>query len=122
MNIYQQFIMEHARNPRNVGRIKRADFHIRATNPFCGDEADIFLKLSGKSVSDIKFVVRGCILSKAALSIFSEYIKRKAIKRLLTVKDKDVFDMIGGMPTPSRQKCVTFGIAEMQKVCRDCRV
>lgn len=106
--IYQELIMEHARNPRNVGRIK-GGIKIDAKNPFCGDEAEIFLKIKNWKIADMKYEIQGCILSKAALSIFSEYIKGKELKSLKKIKDEDIFKMIGGVPSPSRAKCALFG-------------
>ncbi len=117
-DIYQELIMEHARNPRNVGVIYGAK-KIFAKNPFCGDEAEIYLSTKGGSASggkikdgkieDIKYQIQGCILSKASLSIFSEYIKGKSISAVAKIKDEDIFKMVGGKPSPSRQKCVLFG-------------
>ena len=112
MDIYQELIMEHARNPRNAGRIKGAKV-IKAKNPFCGDEAEIYLKTSntphGWRIADIKYEIQGCILSKAAMSIFSEHIKGKSTREVAKIKDEDIFKMVGGMPSPSRQNCATFG-------------
>jgi len=100
--------MEHARNPRNVGVIRGAK-KILAKNPFCGDEAEIYLKIKNNKVIDIKYQIQGCILSRASLSIFSEYIKGKSTSAVSKIKDEDIFKMIGGTPSPSRQKCVLFG-------------
>ena len=105
--------MEHARNPRNVGRIRGAK-KIIAKNPFCGDEAEIFLKIKDGKIADIKYQIQGCILSKASLSIFSEYIKGKDLKSLKKIKDEDIFKMIGGTPGSSRQKCVLFGLESIR--------
>ena len=100
--------MEHARNPRNVGVIRGAK-KISAKNPFCGDEAEIFLKVEDGKIADIKYQIQGCILSRASLSIFSEHIKGKPASAVKKIKDEDVFKLVGGMPSPSRQKCVLFG-------------
>ena len=111
-DIYQELIMEHARNPRNVGVIRGAK-KISAKNPFCGDEAEIYLKTGntphGWRIADIKYKIQGCILSRASLSIFSEYIKGKSLREVVKIKDEDIFKMVGGTPSPSRQKCVLFG-------------
>src|SRR3989344_7020321 len=112
MDIYQELIMEHARNPRNAGRIKGVRA-IRAKNPFCGDEAEIYLKTNntphGWRIADIKYEIQGCILSRASLSIFSEHIKGKPLREVAKIKDEDIFKMISGTPAPSRHNCTTFG-------------
>ena len=111
MDIYQELIMEHARNPRNAGRIKGVRA-IRAKNPFCGDEAEIYLKTNntphGWRIADIKYEIQGCILSRASLSIFSEHIKGKSLREVVKIKDEDIFDpllaiRIIGMPKFSAQ-------------------
>ncbi|MEK7566908.1 MAG: iron-sulfur cluster assembly scaffold protein [Patescibacteria group bacterium] len=71
---------------------------------------EIFLKVENRKIADIKYQIRGCILSKASLSIFSEYIKGKDLKSLKKIKDEDIFKMIGGKPSPSRAKCALFGL------------
>ncbi len=105
--------MEHARNPRNAGRIKGAEV-IKAKNPFCGDEAEIFLKLKNGKIADIKYEIQGCILSKATLSIFSEKIIGGDIGKAAKLKDEDIFRLIGGKPSPSRQNCATFGFEALK--------
>ncbi|QQG46464.1 MAG: iron-sulfur cluster assembly scaffold protein [Candidatus Niyogibacteria bacterium] len=107
--IYQELIMEHARNPRNVGVIYGTK-KISAKNPFCGDEAEIFLKIKNGKIADIKYQIQGCILSRAALSIFSEHIKGRPISLIKKIKNEDIFKMVGGTPSPSRQNCVLFGL------------
>ena len=116
-DIYQELIMEHARNPRNVGVIRGAK-KIEAKNPFCGDEAEIYLKISntphGWRIDDIKYQIQGCILSRASLSIFSEYIKGKSVSAVSKIKNEDIFKMVGGKPSPSRQNCVLFGAIDIR--------
>ena len=75
---------------------------------------EIFLKVENRKIADIKYQIRGCILSKASLSIFSEYIKGKDLKSLKKIKDEDIFKMIGGTPGSSRQKCVLFGLESIR--------
>lgn len=99
--------MDHAKNPRNSGRIK-GEIKIAAANQLCGDKADIYIKIKKNKLADIKYEIDGCILSKAALSIFSEHIKTKSMKTILKIKNKDIFKLIGAEPGPSRQKCVLF--------------
>lgn len=101
--------MDHVRHPRNAGRMVRATLKTKAINRFCGDEGDFFLKIEKEKIRDIKFEIEGCILSKAAMSIFSEDIKGKSIKRVIKFKDSDMFKLIGFTPSPSRIKCALFG-------------
>lgn len=113
MDIYQEFVMDHAKNPRNCGKI-RGGMTIRAVNQLCGDKADIYLKIEKEKLTDIKYEIEGCILSKAALSIFSDHIKTKSIKTILKIKNEDIFKLIGAEPGSSRQKCVLFGFEALQ--------
>ncbi|MCH7883182.1 iron-sulfur cluster assembly scaffold protein [Patescibacteria group bacterium] len=122
MDIYQELIMDHARHPRNAGRMVRATLKTKAMNPFCGDEADIFLKIEKEKIHDIKFEIEGCILSKAALSIFSEDVKGKSIKRVITFKDSDMFKLIGFTPSLSRLKCALFGFEAVRDLARNHKI
>jgi nitrogen fixation protein NifU and related proteins len=108
MDIYQEFIMDHAKSPRNFGKIKGAIL-VRAANQLCGDKTDIYLKIKKNKLADIKYEIEGCILSKAALSIFSDYLKTKSIRAIAKIKNNDILKLVGGEPSPSRQKCVLFG-------------
>ena len=62
-DIYREMILDHYRNPRNKGKIEEPDIRINDSNPLCGDEISIDLKVEGDIIKDIKFDGRGCAIS-----------------------------------------------------------
>ena len=76
--LYQEIILDHGKNPRNLGSIDKFNRDAKGHNPLCGDKIHIFLKLDGdKKVEDISFEGEGCAISIASASIMTETIKGK---------------------------------------------
>lgn len=65
-DIYREIILDHYRNPRNKGKIDKADVVIHDSNPLCGDQIDIYLKVVQGQIKDIKFDGKGCAISQAS--------------------------------------------------------
>ena len=78
-DIYREIILDHYRNPRNKGRLPNADVSIHDSNPLCGDEIDIHLKVEEEKVKEIKFEGRGCAISQASASMLTEMIVGKSL-------------------------------------------
>ena len=78
--IYRDLLLEHARHPRNSGRIDNPDLQAFAQNPLCGDELELTLALSGEVIQDCKTQVRGCSICQASASMMSELILAKTLK------------------------------------------
>jgi nitrogen fixation NifU-like protein len=78
-DLYQSVILDHSRKPRNFGELHgEGCVHVHGDNPSCGDEIDVFLKLDGDMVADIKFNGQGCAISQASASMMTQKIKGKA--------------------------------------------
>ena len=73
-DIYREMILDHYRNPRNKGKIEEPDVRIHDSNPLCGDEISIDLKVEGDTIKDIKFDGRGCAISQASASMLTEMV------------------------------------------------
>ncbi len=105
MNMYNDVVMEHFVNPRNVGEIVDADGVGEVGNVKCGDIMRIYLKIDDKEViKDIKFKTFGCGSAVASSSMATEIIKGKTIKEALKVTNKQVLDELGGLP-PVKVHC-----------------
>lgn len=106
MNIYHEHVLEHARNPKNKKALKAYDIKKDGSNPSCGDELILYIAFDKKGrISDVGFDGEGCAISQAGASVVSEYIKgmtRAEIKKILPEK---VYELLGVIPTPARQKC-----------------
>ena len=73
--LYQEIILEHGKNPRNLGKTDSFNKDAKGHNPLCGDNVHVFLKLNGqKIVEDISFEGSGCAISMASASIMTDLI------------------------------------------------
>ncbi len=103
--MYNETVMEHFVNPRNVGEIENADGVGQVGNVKCGDIMKIYLKIGKDEViEDIKFKTFGCGSAVASSSMATEIIKGKTIKEALKVTNKQVLDELGGLP-PVKVHC-----------------
>ena len=76
--LYQEIILEHGKNPRNLGKTEEFNKEAKGHNPLCGDNVHVYLKLNGqKIVEDISFEGSGCAISMASASIMTDLIKGK---------------------------------------------
>ena len=76
--LYQEIILEHGKNPRNLGKTDEFNKDAKGHNPLCGDNVHVYLKLNGqKIVEDISFEGSGCAISMASASIMTDLIKGK---------------------------------------------
>ena len=77
--LYQEIILEHGKNPRNLGKTKNFNKDAKGNNPLCGDNVHVYLKLNDqKKVEDISFEGSGCAISMASASIMTDLIKGKS--------------------------------------------
>ena len=90
-DIYREIILDHYRNPRNKGRLPNADVSIHDSNPLCGDEIDIHLKVEEEKVKEIKFEGRGCAISQASASMLTEMIVGKSLRYLSRILISKIF-------------------------------
>lgn len=81
LELYQEVILDHFKNPRNCHSMPEATHHAKGTNPLCGDKIDIYVKLDGdRKIEDISFEGSGCAISKASASLMTNSLKGKTIE------------------------------------------
>ena len=81
--IYRDILLEHARYPKNSGRLENPGLSASVHNPLCGDELELTLALSGEQIQDCRTTVRGCSICQASASIMSEMIINKTLKEAI---------------------------------------
>ena len=92
--LYQEIILDHGKNPRNLGKFENFNKDAKGHNPLCGDKVHLFLKLDeNKNVNDISFEGEGCAISMASASIMTDLMKGKSEKEVKEIIDK-FLDMI----------------------------
>jgi nitrogen fixation protein NifU and related proteins len=110
-DIYREIILDHYRNPRNKGKLHDADVSIHDSNPLCGDEIDIHLKVEEDKVKDIKFEGRGCAISQASASMLTELVINKPLTTIKDLVKEDILENIGLMNLgPARIKCALLSL------------
>ena len=98
MALYSEKVMDHFRNPRNVGVIEDANGIGEVGNAKCGDIMKIYLKIENDIVVDVKFETFGCGSAIASSSMATELIKGKPISEVLTLTNRAVAEALDGLP------------------------
>ena len=98
MPLYSEKVMDHFRNPRNVGVIEDADGVGEVGNPVCGDIMRIYLKIENNIITDVKFETFGCGSAIASSSMATELIKGASVDDALALTNKAVVEALDGLP------------------------
>lgn len=104
MSVYSEKVMDHFRNPRNVGEIENPDGVSRVGNPVCGDVMELYIKVEDGKIVDAKFKTFGCGAAIATSSMVTEMVKGKTIEEALKITNKAVAEALGGLP-PIKMHC-----------------
>lgn len=98
MALYSEKVMDHFRNPRNVGVIENVDGVGEVGNAKCGDIMKIYLKIENDIIVDVKFETFGCGSAIASSSMATELIKGKPVSEALSLTNKAVVEALDGLP------------------------
>jgi len=104
MSMYSEKVMEHFRNPRNVGEIEDADGIGEVGNAACGDIMKIYLKVEDDIIEDVKFQTFGCGSAIATSSMVTEMVMGKTLEEAENVTNKAVAEALDGLP-PTKMHC-----------------
>ena len=97
-DLYQEIILDHGKNPRNLRKTENFNKDAKGHNPLCGDKVHIFLKIDeNKNISDISFEGSGCAISMASASIMTDLMKEKKEKEVKELVE-DFLQMIKESP------------------------
>ncbi len=114
--LYREEILEHYRNPQHFGKPKSHTVSSKQTNPFCGDEVELFFRVKNDVVTDVGFEGVGCAISIAAASILTEFTLGKSREELTKFDDFDMLSLLGIEVSETRKKCALLALS----VLRDC--
>ena len=114
-DIYSENIMDHYRDPRNSGSLENPDVKFHDSNPLCGDEINIEIKIENNKLKDVKSSCQGCAISKASSSIVSEKVIGKDIKDIMKLEKEFVLDLLKIPLNPMRIKCAMLFLRALQK-------
>ena len=96
--MYSEKVMDHFRNPRNMGEIPDASGVGTVGNPVCGDMMTIYIKVENDRISDIKFKTFGCGAAISTSSMITELAKGKTLEEAMSITRADVAESLGGLP------------------------
>jgi nitrogen fixation NifU-like protein len=119
-DLYRQELLELYRNPPNKGAVLKPDIRTEESNPLCGDEVEITVRLDKQGrITDALFEGKGCVISMASTSLLLEKIKGKTIAEVSAMSTEDLLDMLGLNLTPTRVKCAALPLVTLKKGIAD---
>ena len=118
MALYSEKVMDHFRNPRNVGVIEDADAVGEVGNAKCGDIMKIYLKIEDETIKDVKFETFGCGSAIASASMATELIKGKPLSEALALTNKAVVEALDGLPV-HKVHCSVLAEEVIKKALQD---
>jgi nitrogen fixation protein NifU and related proteins len=112
--LYREAILDHYKHPRHKGHLHEPDIHYHDTNPFCGDEVTIELKVENGVVVNAAFDGRGCAISQASASMIMEEIIGMQVEELKQWGKEEVLDLLGIEIGPVRLKCALLPLKALK--------
>ena len=116
--LYSEKVMDHFKNPRNVGVIENADGIGESGNAKCGDIMRIYLKVKDDITEDVKFETFGCGSAIASSSMATEMIKNKPISEALALTNRAVAEALDGLPA-NKLHCSVLAEEAIQNAIKD---
>lgn len=116
--MYNEKVLDHAKNPRNQGEMENADAVGEFSNPDCGDATVIYLKVKDNIITDIKFETFGCAAAMASSSILTEMVKGKSLEEALKITEEMVAQELGGLPE-HKLHCSLIGVDALRDAIKN---
>ena len=116
--MYSQKVMEHFKNPHNMGEIPDADGVGTVGNPVCGDLMTMYIKVKDNRLQDIKFKTYGCGSAIATSSMITDIARGKTLEEALKITRADVADSLGGLP-PVKMHCSNLAADALHEAIED---
>ncbi len=117
---YSEKVMDHFRNPRNVGEMKDPDGVGKVGNPVCGDIMELYIKVKDYTIVDAKFQTLGCGAAIATSSMVTEMVKGQKLEDALKISNSMVAEALGGLPS-QKMHCSVLAEEALQSAITDYR-
>ena len=109
-DLYRDNIIDHYQNPRNYGTLEHPDISYEDSNPVCGDEIRMDLKIQDGRVAEARFEGHGCSISQASASMLTEEIIGKSLEEVKQIDKQYLLDLLGIPLGPVRLKCALLSL------------
>jgi len=115
---YSDKVLEHFRNPRNIGVLDDPDGVGEFGDPGCGDTFWVYIRVGGGRIQDIRFQIQGCPSAIACGSVLTEMAKGRTLDEALRIRNEDVLVALGGLPDP-KEHCSNLGAEALHRAVYD---
>lgn len=115
---YNDLVIDHLTNPRNVGELENPDGEAVVGDPSCGDQMKVAIRVDNNKIVDIKFRSNGCQGAIAANSMMTELAKGKTIEEAQKLTDDDIILALGGIPE-GKEQCSLMGVTGLREAIKD---
>jgi nitrogen fixation NifU-like protein len=115
---YSKEVLEHFLRPKNAGVIDDPSGVGMIGDPDCGDSLQLFIRVDGDRITDVKYLIKGCPAAMAVASALSELAKGKPVEDALFITDDDVVEALGGLPE-IKLHCSNLGASALQLALKD---
>ncbi len=116
--MYSEKVMEHFRNPRNMGEMENPDGTGKVGNPVCGDVMELYIRVKDNIIVDARFQTFGCGAAIATSSMVTEMVKGKSIDEALAISNKAVAEALDGLP-PVKIHCSVLAEEALRSAIED---
>ena len=118
--MYSEKVMDHFRNPRNMGEMENPDGVGKVGNPVCGDMMELYIKVENDVITDVKFMTFGCGAAIATSSMVTELVKGKTLDEALKISNATVAEALDGLP-PVKMHCSVLAEDALKAAVEDYR-
>jgi nitrogen fixation NifU-like protein len=116
LEMYQEQILDHYKHPRNKGPLPDAQFHGKDSNPLCGDEVILHVRVDGSDrVAEVRFEGRGCAISQASASMLTTLAKGMPIADLRAMEKDAILKALGIPLSAVRLKCALLSFHVLKR-------
>ena len=116
--LYSDKVMEHFKNPRNVGELENPDGIGHVGNAVCGDIMELYIRVNNGTIIDAKFKTFGCGAAIATSSMVTEMVKGKSVSEALDISNRAVAEALGGLP-PVKMHCSVLAEEALKSAIED---
>lgn len=120
IGLFTDEVIDHFSNPRNTGEVEGANGIGDAGDPKCGDAMRLYIKVEDDIITDVSFMICGCVAALASGSITTVLVKGKTIEEALKITNKDISDALGGLPE-HKMHCSVLGEEAIRNAVADYR-